>query len=256
MLRLGPALLLLLTAGCQTVSTVPAANPTAAVVEPAPAPIAAPSPPPVAELQPAEKVELAKSHLRLASECLGNGDQEQACKHLARYVSLHPDQRTGRLFYSEVLLKLNRIDDARRQYEQTAALLLDEPELDCQALSHVHRQLMHIAEDRDDLRTAHVHRGIGLYWLAQERSRLEDPDGDFSVEGIVCRAVAELSRARSMDPHDARTHWYLHCCWQMLGQTPQAKARLLDAERCMHFSPLSAPEQRSLVLARQRWLAD
>ncbi|MFO0864384.1 MAG: tetratricopeptide repeat protein [Gemmataceae bacterium] len=240
------------------VSPVATVTPTSAVVEPVSVPIAgaASIAPSAAELQPDEKVELAKSHLRLASECLGNGDQDQACKHLARYVVLHPDQRTGRLFYSEILLKLNRLDEASRQYEKTVALLLDEPELDCSSLSHVHGQLMRIAEDRDDLRSAHIHRGIGLYWLAQERSKLQDPEGDFSVEGIVCRAIAELSRAKSMDPHDARTHWYLHCCWQMLGQTPQAKARLFDAERCMHFSPLLPPEQRSLVLARQRWLTD
>lgn len=253
MRRLVPATLMLLTVGCHSVSPMGAVQPTAAVVEPAPSPVEVPV---VAELQPTEKVELAKSHLRLASDCLGNGDQEQACKHLARYVSLHPDQRTGRLFYSEVLLKLNRLDEARRQYEQTAALLLDEQELDHHSLSHVHGQLMRIAEDRDELRTAHVHRGIGLYWLAQERCRLNDPEGDFSVEGIVCRAIAELTRAKSIDPNDARTHWYLHCCFQMLGQTPQAKARLQDAERCLPFSPLCAAEQRSLVLARQRWVMD
>ncbi|MBX9677192.1 MAG: tetratricopeptide repeat protein [Gemmataceae bacterium] len=253
MRRLVPAIWMLLTVGCHAVSPSGAVQPTADVVEPASVPVEVPV---VAELQPTEKVELAKSHLRIASDCLGNGDQEQACKHLARYVSLHPDQRTGRLFYSEVLLKLNRLDEARRQYEQTAALLLDEQELDHHTLSHVHGQLMRIAEDRDELRTAHVHRGIGLYWLAQERSRLNDPEGDFSVEGIVCRAIAELTRAKSSDPNDARTHWYLHCCFQMLGQTPQAKARLLDAERCLPISPLCAAEQRSVVLARQRWVLD
>src|SRR4051812_24797733 len=122
MQRLWPMGLLLLAIGCHALPQ-PTSFETAATDE-APSPqLAAASQTVAPELQPEEKVDLAKSHLRLASECLGRGDEDQACKHLARYVSLHPDHRTGRLFSAEILFKLHRLEDARRQYEQTLAVL-------------------------------------------------------------------------------------------------------------------------------------
>lgn len=247
MRRLWPGCLLLLTIGCHTLPG--AVSPEAVPSAPLPAPQVPATAPPG---ETPDQASLAQSHLRLASACLEKGDQDQACRHLSRYVELHPDHRTGRLFFAEVLYKLAKLEDARRQYELVSSSLLDESELDCRSLSHCHGRLMKIAEETGDVAAEHLYRGLGLYWLAQERARLPEPDGDFSVEALVCRTIGELSRARALRPKDARTHWYLHCCWQMLGQSSQAQARLAEAERCALFSPLCPAEQRGLVMATRR----
>src|SRR5262249_30873441 len=121
---------------------------------------------------------------------------------------------------------------------------------------HCHSRLMEIAEQSEDEYNEHLHRGIGLFLLARERSTLPEPEGELCAEGLFCRAAAELTLAQAQRPREARPCWYLYQVWSRLGQSPPALCRLREAESAAPFTSLTPPEQQGLHLASERHLAE
>ncbi len=195
---------------------------------------------------------LARNHLSLAAAHLGKGDETGACPHLARYLDAQPDHRVVRAHYAELLMRLGRPAEARDEFERFIGDAQQDDRLAARHLVQCHSRLMEIAEARDSDYDAHLHRGIGLFRLAQRRAALPDPEGDLSVEGLLCKAAGELMRARLECPAEARPCWYLFEVWTMLGQPRAARRWLRQAEEAAAFSELTPAERSGLTLACQQ----
>lgn len=191
------------------------------------------------------------NHLSLSAAYLELKAEDDACRHLGVYVSARPDQWLLRCRYAELLARLQRLAEARAQFEQFIADAQDHPGPAAQRLIHCHSRLMEIAEDTNDEYQRHLHRGIGMYLLARERSELPDLDGQLPAEGLYCRAAAELGLARMLQPGEARPSWYLYLVWTDLGQRQPATCRLREAAEAAPFSDLTPAERRNLYVASQ-----
>jgi hypothetical protein len=108
---------------------------------------------------------------------------------------------------------------------------------------------MEIAEAEGDDYSEHLHRGIGVYYLACERVVLPDLQGKLSAEGLLCQAAGELALARLEKPEEARPCLYLYEIWTRLDQRTPAQRNLHSALATAPFSKLTAAEQRGLHLA-------
>jgi tetratricopeptide (TPR) repeat protein len=192
---------------------------------------------------------LARNHLSLAAARLGRGEDEQAVLHLHRYLEAQPDHLVVRGQYAELLWRLERTEAAREQFERFAADLQEHEELARQHLVHCHSRLVEIARAAEDDYGLHLHRGIGLYWLACQRAALPDPEGELSCEGLLCQAAAELAQARLERPDEARPCWYLYGVWSRLAQKQPAARWLRAALAAAPFSDLTPAERRRLYLA-------
>jgi tetratricopeptide (TPR) repeat protein len=194
---------------------------------------------------------LVRNHLSLAAAYLALGQDEQAAGQLARYLRSQPDHLVVRGQYAELLLRLDRPDAARAQFERFAADIQEHETL-MQELPHCQSRLLEIARADEDEYAMHLHRGIGLYWLARQRAELADPDGELSSEGLLCEAASELALARRKRPDEARPCWYLYEVWTRLAQHQPAMRWLRAAEAAAPFSALTPAEQRQLELACRR----
>jgi tetratricopeptide (TPR) repeat protein len=192
---------------------------------------------------------LARNHLSLASAYLAQGRDEQAAPHLASYLDAQPDHLVVRAHYADLLLRLARPRDAREQFQRFVADVQDHDALARQHLVHCHSKLMEIAEAEEDAYGEHLHRGIGLYHLACRRAELHEDGGPLTVEGLLCKAAAELTVARMERPEQARPYWYLYEVWTRLGQQHPATRCLRTAEATATLSYLTPAEQRALFLA-------
>jgi predicted Zn-dependent protease len=192
---------------------------------------------------------LTRNHLSLAAAYLDKGEDEKASVYLSRYVAAQPDHLIIRAHYAELLLRLNRPWAARVQFERFIADVQENEHLAEEHLIHCHSRLMEIAESEEDDYGEHLHRGIGLYLLALQRAALPEPDGDLSVEGLLCRAAGELMMARVRRPDEARPCWYLFEVWSGLAQRQPAARWLRAAEAAAPFSYLTPVERRGLELA-------
>lgn len=112
---------------------------------------------------------LACNHLSLAAAHLARGEDEQAADQLQRYLQARPDHFVVRGQYAELLRRLDRLGEARDQFEHFEADIQDHEELIPQHMVHCHSRLMDIATTIEDDYARHLHRGIGLYWLARQR---------------------------------------------------------------------------------------
>lgn len=200
---------------------------------------------------------LVCNHLSLAAAYLARGQDEQAAAQLERYLEAQPDHFVVRAQYAELLRRLDRLGDARDQFERFEADIQDHEELASRHLIHCQSQLMDIAAAIEDEYARHLHRGIGLYWLARQRGAAgEDEDDKLSREALLCQAASELVQARRERPDEARPCWYLHEVWSNLGQQQPAQRWLRAAEEAAPFSYLTPAEQRELHLACRRHAAD
>lgn len=197
----------------------------------------------------AERDPPAQVHLSLAAAYLEQGDHEAACAEIGHFVEKQTDHPAARYYYAELLWQLGRLDESRRHFERVISDLQEGENLDYRRLIHCHGRLVEAAQHDQDLYQLHLQRGIGLYWLAQGRFEAGDPNGVFPVEGLLCKAAAELSRAHALRPDEARAAWYLSAVWRQLAQAPQA-------DRCLHMAMQNAPladltpaEQRALLLS-------
>jgi hypothetical protein len=142
---------------------------------------------------------------------------------------------------------MGRIREAREQFErvvrdaQAEERRFGEQLVDCQS------KLIEIAVAEKDEYREHLHRGIGLYFLAHQA--VGEDTGAVTHEGLLCQAAGELGAARLERPDEARPCWYLHLVWQELGQQHPATRWLRAAEEAAPFTHLTAHEKRSLDLA-------
>jgi tetratricopeptide (TPR) repeat protein len=195
---------------------------------------------------------LARNHLSLAAAFLSRAQDERAAPHLALYVEAQPDHLVIRAHYAELLLRLERRDEARVQFERFVADVQDHETLARQHLVHCHSRLMEIAEGAEDEYAEHLHRGIGLYLLGCQRARLGEAEEMPSAEGLLCKAAGELTVARLRRPEEARPWWYLYAVWTELAQQQPASRCLRAAAAAAPLSYLTPAEQRDLYLACRR----
>src|SRR5262245_30893645 len=59
-----------------------------------------------------------RNYMSLAAAFLEAGDEAAACAYLGRYVAAHPEHVLARSHYAELLLRLRRGREARRQFER------------------------------------------------------------------------------------------------------------------------------------------
>jgi hypothetical protein len=196
-----------------------------------------------------------RSYLSLAAAHLEAGDEAASCTNLACYVSAHPEQLALRVQLAELLLRLQRPEEARAEFERLSDDAQQLGEEEAANVIHCQRRLMEIAEAAADDYGEHLHRGIGLYLLARQRADLPDPDDQLPVEGLLCRAAAELAIAHRERPERARPSWYLYVVWSRLAQQQPALRSLQAADAAILSLDLTPAEQQSLELARQQYLA-
>jgi predicted Zn-dependent protease len=193
---------------------------------------------------------LARNHLSLAAAYLEQGLDDKACPHLATYLAARPEHLSIRLHFADLLLRLQRLPEARVQFERYVADAQGQGGPAARQLLHCHSQLMEIAETLDDVYEEHLHRGIGLFLLARERAGVPDADdGTVSTEGLLCKAAGELTRARQKRPEEARPYWYLSQVWSRLAQRHPAQHCLRQAEDASLTSQLTPAERRDLSQA-------
>jgi tetratricopeptide (TPR) repeat protein len=183
-----------------------------------------------------------------ASAALERGDHAQACEFLRLYAERHPESKQARVFYAEVLTKLGQAAEASVQFEMAIARLQEDKSIDLALIVHCHGRLLDLADaDADDFHV-HLHRGLGLYWLAQQKPKGDDPDDAGLYESVLCRAAMELTYAHSLATDEARPTWYLHLIWRQLGQSAPAQRWLRDANGASPFSYLTPRERGDLHL--------
>ena len=194
---------------------------------------------------------LDRNHLSLAAAYLEMGDEDGACPHLLKYVTAHPENIIIRNHLAELLLRLHRLAEARVEFERFIADAQEQGDPASKHLIHCHSRLMEIGEEDADEYNEHLHRGIGLFLLARERSALPDPEGQLPTEGLLCKAAGELTLARLKRPDEARPCWYLYEVWSRLPMRQPALQCLHAAEAAAPFTYLTPTEQRGLQLAGQ-----
>jgi tetratricopeptide (TPR) repeat protein len=191
--------------------------------------------------------ERQRRHLSLAATDIQSGNEASAASHLAQYLAAFPDHHVVRIHYAELLTRMHRLDAARRQFERCVADVQDDADLAAKHLVHCHSRLMEIATSEGDEYAEHLHCGIGLYLLARGRTGPEE--GEFSAEGLLCKAAGELTMARLARRDEARPCWYLYAVWSRLDQRQPALRHLREAEALAPFSDLAPAERRDLAVA-------
>ena len=191
----------------------------------------------------------AANYLTQAALHIAAGHDDAACDALEHFVAENPDHPHVRFYFAELLHKLGRAQEARDQFERIIADFQEEPESDYPQLIHCHGRLMELAETTDDDYLYHLHRGIGLYWVAQGSVRLGAESGDLPPEGLFCKAAGELSTALALRPGEARPAWYLYSVWHNLAQSHLAQRSLEQAREAAPFTYLTPSEQRRLQMA-------
>ena len=191
------------------------------------------------------------TEIQLAAQCLEKGDEAGALPHLNAYVEAHPGHAAIRVHLAEVLMKLDRKAEAKKQFEQYVCDAQQQGGEAGKHFIHVHTRLVELARGDGDEYGEHLHRGIGLYLLARERAGLPDPEeGELSVESVLCKAAGELTMARLARRDEARPSWYLYAVWSRLDQRQPALRHLREADATAPFSYLTPSEKRDLELAR------
>jgi hypothetical protein len=194
-------------------------------------------------------VETPADHLAEASRCIEREDLKSAGVELAMYLESKPDSMAVRVQYAEVLAGQNRHAEAQGEFNQFLALAQEQKTEVSATMIHVHRRLMEVAEECHDEYGVHLNRGIGLFLLAQSRARVAASEEELPVEGLLCKAAAELTQAHDERPGEAQASWYLYQVWSRLGQRHAALAHLHRARDAAPFTYLSPAESRKLSMA-------
>lgn len=187
---------------------------------------------------------LHRNHLSLAAAFLEEGEEKQAADSMERYLDREPAHLSVRQHYGELLIRLGRMPDARRQLDRFLAEAQKQAQPDG-ILLHTHGRLLEIAESTDDPYEEHLHRGIGLLYLAYQPvapgTALEN-----QPETLLCKAALQLNQAVRLKPQMPRPRLYLHKIWQKLGQTQPALQALHEAET-LQWEGEMTPWERSLL---------
>jgi tetratricopeptide (TPR) repeat protein len=196
----------------------------------------------------------SSSHLSLAAAFMEKQQLPDALVHLGLYIDANPEQTAVRVRYAELLLRLKRTKDAACQFERAIADAQEKGDYSAQDLVLCHSRLVSISEDSNDSYAEHLHRGIGLFLLANRRGALPDPDGALPQQGLLIKSAAELTHARLERGREAQPCWYLYLVWSQLGQRQPAQCRLRQAADLAPFSLLTPTERRDLEWAIARGL--
>jgi tetratricopeptide (TPR) repeat protein len=191
----------------------------------------------------------AQARLSMAAAHLALGEEKEALPQLKAYLELRPEHFLIRMHYSELLYRLEQLEEAGPQLERVVRDMQEYPRLADEHLVGCHTRLMEIARDQGDAYGENLHRGIGLYLLARKRAELGDERGRRTAEEMLCKAAAELTLARLRRPDEARPYWYLHGVWAQLAQRQPALKWLRRAEETAPFSAMTPSEKRDLYLA-------
>jgi hypothetical protein len=151
---------------------------------------------------------------------------------------------------------LHRSAEATAEFEYVVAEAQDEESPPHEMLLQCHTRLMEIAEAAGDDYGEHLHRGIGVYYLARECIALPHPHQQLSSESLLCQAAGELALAHLERPDEARPSWYLYVVWTRLDQRRPALHNLRVANAAAPFSSLTPAEQRGLHLASLKLTAE
>jgi tetratricopeptide (TPR) repeat protein len=186
-----------------------------------------------------------------ASQALERGDHAQACELLRSYAERHPESKHARAFYAEVLAKLGKGAEASVEFEKAIARLQAEKTIDLALIVHCHGRLIDLADEDADEFHVHLHRGLGLYWLAQQKRHGDEPPDAPTTESILCKAALELTTAHAIVPGESRPTWYLYLIWRQLGQTAAAQRWLRETQITSPYSYLTPHEQSDLYRRAQ-----
>src|SRR5262249_35150847 len=147
------------------------------------------------------------------SQALERDDHARACALLRIYAERHPESKHARAFIAEVLAKLGNSSEAAVEFEKAVERLQGDKKIDLALLVHCHGRLLDLADAASDEYQIHLNRGLGLYWLAQQDRRTDEPGEAPPTESILCKAALELTLAHSLAPSEAQPAWYLYLCW-------------------------------------------
>ena len=191
------------------------------------------------------------SEIQLAAQCLEKGDDVGALPHLSAYVEAHPEQPVIRVHLAEVMLKLDRKADAKKQFEQYIRDAQPQGGEMCKHVIHVHTRLVELAQAGGDEYGEHLNRGIGLLLLAEQLMSRPATDGDPNPQKLLVKAVGELKQAGELQPDAARPRWYLSEVYSQLGQQSPARRCLRRAHDRADFSDLTPAELQAMSLTWQ-----
>lgn len=213
--------------------------------------------------------DLPRVQLSLAAAHLQADNQPKACEHLRRYLDLEPGHWQVRQQLADLLCRLGHRALAKRELEwmvhgahNAMASERCSPE-ESEALRHLvhgHGRLMELAEEENHSAHYHLHRGIGLYFLAQSLPKAggiqtvsthptgvgETPDR----QDLLLKAVQELTEANKLIPGDSKSAWYLSRAWKELGQSAQADHWLRNLSKSHVPGELHPWEEREFAVSR------
>lgn len=190
--------------------------------------------------------------LGLAAVCIEKGDNDGAIEQFRKHLQAHPEQIMIRAYLAELLLKMKRLPEAQHQFDRFIAEAQDAKGPAQKHVLHCHTRLMEIALDRADAYSEHLHRGIGMVLLAR---RLEAGIGSDEVEPgfrerLLCKAVAELNKAKKLRSDEPRPHCYLVEAFTKLDQPRSAEKALQSAKSLAALLPLPASEMKAIYAER------
>ena len=185
--------------------------------------------------------------LTQAAQSLSRGDQSTAARHLQTYVDQHPDQLMFRAQLAELLLRLDRLDEAKSQFEQFVLAAQQTKGATNDHMVHCHTRLMEIAQRNGERFDEVFHRGLGLLLLVQRLER-ESGRADETREEVLCQAIQALNQARQMRPTDPRTHLSLAEDYLDAGNRRSARVAFATARNLAVPGGLTPAEQDQLGL--------
>ncbi len=188
--------------------------------------------------------QLHRNHLSLAAAFLEEGEDKQAADAMERYLDREPNHLSVRQHYGELLIRLGRLPDARRQLDRFLAEAQKQAQPDG-ILLHTHGRLLEIAESANDSYEEHFHRGIGLFYLAFQPVATGTPLEN-QPETLLCKAALQLNQAVRLKPQMPRPRLYLYKIWHKLGQTQPALQALHEAETLQWEGEMTPWERSSL----------
>ncbi len=186
--------------------------------------------------------------LTLAAECLERGDKPAAATHLDAYVRLHPEQIMFRAHLAELLLKLDRLPDSRRHFEQFIAAAQEATGSPRSHVVHCHTRLMEIGQREEDAFAEEFHRGVGLLLLVKELQAAGVSD-EGMMEEVLCKALAALKAAEELRPNDPRVQFYLAEAFDRTENRRAADLALVAARKHAFPGALTPQETRRLSMS-------
>ncbi len=215
--------------------------------------------------------DLPRVQLSLAAAYLQAENQPKACEHLRRYLDLEPGHWQVRQQLADLLCRLGHRALAKRELEwmlhgahHTLALegKLTDPGEAIRHLVHGHGRLMEMAEEENLPGQYHLHRGIGLYYLAktlpntgeiQPISTHSSPSQGEEApdrQELLLKAVQELTEADRLSKGNSQSAWYLSRAWREMGQSAQAEHWLKVLAKNHVPGELTPWEEREFAVSR------